>query len=159
MKKRPRDSPLLLRLQSDSVAALEGSISIVSLRLFELVLSTAVGLLVGSFLAVLVLRLPKRLPVVIARSACPQCGHELGALELVPVLSWLIQRRRCRACGGRISGFYPFMEIASALVALAAFWEMDWPEAVLACIAGWSALVVGAWAIRKWLFTETNESE
>jgi leader peptidase (prepilin peptidase)/N-methyltransferase len=119
------------------------------LLFFKLFLSVAVGLLVGSFLAVLVLRLPKRLPVVMSRSACPHCGHKLGALELIPVLSWLIQGRQCRACGGRISPFYPLMEIASALVALAAFWRMPWPEAVLACLAGWSVLALGVWAIRR----------
>jgi prepilin signal peptidase PulO-like enzyme (type II secretory pathway) len=127
-----------------------------SLLFLELFLAAVVGLLVGSFLAVLVLRLPKRLPVVVDRSACPQCGHKLGALELIPVLSWLIQRRRCRACGGRISAFYPIMEIASALVALAAFWEMPWSEAALACIAGWSVLALGASAVRTWLFRQTG---
>jgi leader peptidase (prepilin peptidase) / N-methyltransferase len=129
-----------------------------SLLFLELFLAVVVGLLVGSFVAVLVLRLPKRLPVVIDRSACPRCGHKLGALELIPVLSWLIQKRRCRACGGRISGFYPLMEIASALMALAAFWELHWPEAVLACVAGWSVLGFGAWAIRRWLFALSDPS-
>ncbi len=120
-----------------------------ALPFIGLLFSAIVGLLVGSFLAALVVRLPKRLPIVMDRSACPACGHRLGPMELIPVLSWLIQRRRCRACGGRISAFYPFMEIASALIVFVAFWQLPWLEAVIACVAGWSALAVGAWTIRK----------
>lgn len=118
-----------------------------------LTLSAIVGLLVGSFLATLVLRLPQRLPVVMDRSACPHCGHRLGPSELIPLASWLIQRRRCRACGGPISAFYPLMEILSALVALAAFGSLPWPAAFAACFGGWCALTFAAWAARKLLFS------
>ena len=115
-----------------------------------LLLSAVTGLMIGSFLAALVLRLPKGMPIVMARSACPRCGHRLRVHELVPVLSWVIQGRRCRACGGRISAFYPFMEIASAVIALAAFWWLpSFNAAALACLAGWSFLAIGAMAIRK----------
>ena len=129
-----------------------------SLSFLGLLLAFVVGLLVGSFLAALVLRLPRHLPIVMDRSACPKCGHRLGALELIPVLSWLIQRRRCRACGGRISAFYPLMEITAALIALAAFWRMPWFEAAPVCLAGWGVLAFGAWAIRKRLFGESEGS-
>jgi leader peptidase (prepilin peptidase)/N-methyltransferase len=129
-----------------------------SVSFLGLLLAPIVGLLVGSFLAALVLRLPKRLPIVMDRSACPKCGHRLGAFELIPVLSWLIQRRHCRACGGRISAFYPLMEIASALIALAAFWRMPWFEAAFACVAGWAILAFGAWVVRKRWFGESASS-
>jgi leader peptidase (prepilin peptidase)/N-methyltransferase len=115
-------------------------------------LAGVVGLLVGSFLATLVLRLPRREPVVFDRSACPQCGHNLGPTELIPVLSWLFQRRRCRSCGGRISAFYPSMEIASAVIAVGSVWWMPWPGFVAICIAGWIGLCLAAWAARRWLF-------
>src|SRR4051794_11786691 len=92
-----------------------------------LLLSAVVGLLVGSFLATAVLRIPKHQPVVVARSACPACGHLLTPRELIPVLSWVFQNARCRACGARISPFYPTMEIASALIAVAGAWWMPWP--------------------------------
>jgi prepilin signal peptidase PulO-like enzyme (type II secretory pathway) len=111
-------------------------------------LSAVIGLLVGSFLATLVLRLPKREPIVFARSACPRCGHVLGPGELIPVLSWLLQGRRCRACGVPISGFYAVMEIASALVAGAAVWFAPWPEYLVLGFAGWAALCVAAWIVR-----------
>jgi leader peptidase (prepilin peptidase)/N-methyltransferase len=111
-------------------------------------LSALIGLLVGSFLAVLVLRLPKREPIVFARSACPRCGHALGPAELIPVVSWLLQRRRCRTCGGAISAFYPAMEIASALIAAGAVWLAPWPEFVVFCLLGWAMLCAAAWGLR-----------
>jgi leader peptidase (prepilin peptidase)/N-methyltransferase len=92
----------------------------------------ALGLLVGSFLNVVIHRLPKMMeaewhqqcaelrgeeaaagPVdnlVVPRSACPACGHRIGALENVPILSWLALRGRCRGCGAPISVRYPLVE-------------------------------------------------
>ncbi|GEM_PF-3016841 len=115
-----------------------------------LILSGIIGLLVGSFLAVAVLRLPKRQPIVLARSACPSCGHLLGPSELVPVLSWVFQNRRCRTCRSRISSFYPLMEIASAAVAVIAAWRLPWPDFILGWIVGWIALCLIAWVVRTW---------
>lgn len=114
-------------------------------------LAALVGLLVGSFLATLVLRLPKHAPVIFDRSACPRCGHVLGPAELIPVLSWLLQRQRCRACGGKISAFYPAMEIASAFVAAGAAWLAPWPAFVAICLVGWAALCLVAWGVRRLL--------
>lgn len=125
-----------------------------ALAWFMLLLSVLIGLLVGSFLATAVLRLPKRQPIVVARSACPACGHFLTPLELVPVLSWVVLRARCRACGTRISAFYPGMEIASALIAVAGAWWMTWPDFVVVWFAGWTMLCLVAWLIREWLFVK-----
>jgi len=120
-----------------------------SLPLFIIVpLSGVIGLLVGSFLAVVVLRLPKREPIVFARSACPQCGHVLGPSELIPVLSWILQGRRCKSCGGTIPVFYPVMEIASALIAAGSAWLLPWPLFVAGWLAGWAVLCLAAWAVR-----------
>jgi leader peptidase (prepilin peptidase) / N-methyltransferase len=101
-----------------------------------------VGLVVGSFLGTLVLRPPKGMPVVTGRSICPACGHQLKASELIPLVSWLVQRRRCRACGRPISVFYPMMEIAGALVAALAVAFVPWPFGLAVCAAGWLLLVV-----------------
>jgi leader peptidase (prepilin peptidase)/N-methyltransferase len=111
---------------------------------FLLLMAGTIGLLVGSFLATAVLRLPKRQPVVLARSACPACGHRLGASELIPVLSWVVQKRRCRACGIGISSFYPLMEAASAAITVAAAWWIPWPGFIAAWFAGWIALCLAA---------------
>ncbi len=104
-------------------------------------IAAVVGLLVGSFLGTLVLRPPKGLPVVTGRSACPACGHRLTAIELIPLVSWAVQRRRCRACGWSIPAFYPAMELAGAAVAGGAIGLVPWPFSVAACLAGWVGLV------------------
>jgi prepilin signal peptidase PulO-like enzyme (type II secretory pathway) len=121
-----------------------------------LVLSALIGLLVGSFLATAVLRVPKRQPIVLARSACPACGHPLGPSELVPVLSWLFQKRRCRACGSSISSFYPLMEIASATIAVIAAWRIPWPGFVAVWFMGWIVLCLVAWCLRGGRFVKRS---
>lgn len=74
------------------------------------------GLLVGSFLNVVVHRVPARLSVVSPPSACPGCGSQIRARDNVPVLSWLLLRGRCRDCGTRISARYPLTELLTAIV-------------------------------------------
>lgn len=107
---------------------------------------------IGSFLGTLVLRLPKGESVIGGRSACPACGHPLGPLDLVPVVSWLLLRGRCRHCGTAVSPFYPAIELAALAVAfwagLAApedeIWEscaLGWSLLTLACIDGWKFLL------------------
>lgn len=107
-----------------------------------------VGLAVGSFLGVLVLRLPRRQPVAMARSQCAHCGHVLRPGELIPVASWLIQRRRCRCCGARLSAFYPIMELAAAAVAIGTLLVLPWPESILACLSGWVLLAAAGLGLR-----------
>jgi leader peptidase (prepilin peptidase)/N-methyltransferase len=74
------------------------------------------GLLIGSFLNVVVYRVPEGLSIVKPRSRCPKCGHELSNLDNVPVLSWLVLRGRCRSCKAPISPRYPLVELGTALV-------------------------------------------
>jgi prepilin signal peptidase PulO-like enzyme (type II secretory pathway) len=79
-----------------------------------------VGLLVGSFLNVVILRLHAGKQFAKGRSACPHCKHVLGAGELVPLVSWLVQRGRCRHCHKPISRQYPVVEaLTAALFTLA----------------------------------------
>jgi leader peptidase (prepilin peptidase)/N-methyltransferase len=78
------------------------------------------GLVFGSFLTVVVHRVPKGESVVAPRSRCPRCGARIRAWENVPVLSWLALRGRCRRCGQAISIEYPLVELATGgLFALA----------------------------------------
>jgi leader peptidase (prepilin peptidase)/N-methyltransferase len=74
------------------------------------------GLVVGSFLNVVIHRLPRGESVVRPRSHCPRCGHAISAWENVPVFSYLWLRGRCRRCGGRISLRYPAVELGTGLV-------------------------------------------
>ena len=72
------------------------------------------GLLIGSFLNVVVYRVPAGLSVVRPASACPQCGHAIRGIDNVPVVSWIVLRGACRDCGSRISARYPLVEAATA---------------------------------------------
>jgi leader peptidase (prepilin peptidase)/N-methyltransferase len=72
------------------------------------------GLLVGSFLNVVIVRVPQRQSVVRPRSRCPRCDTPLADRDNVPVLSWLVLRGRCRSCGEPISARYPLVELTTA---------------------------------------------
>jgi leader peptidase (prepilin peptidase) / N-methyltransferase len=78
------------------------------------------GLIVGSFVTVLVHRVPAGESIVAPRSRCPSCGTPITARDNVPVLSWLLLRGRCRACGVRIPVRYPLIEVATAALFAAA---------------------------------------
>jgi len=118
-------------------------------------LTGLLGLLVGSFLNVVILRLPKRLEhdwrlqarellghapadepqappdLVVTGSHCPSCKHPLSALDNVPLVSWLALRGRCRYCKTKISWQYPLVELISALASAAIAWKLGfgWPLA------------------------------
>ena len=72
------------------------------------------GLAVGSFLNVVIHRVPRKESVVKPRSRCPGCGTELAARDNIPVVSWLMLKGRCRTCGEPISPRYPVVELATA---------------------------------------------
>ena len=79
------------------------------------------GLLIGSFLNVVILRFDTGLPVSKGRSACFSCGKTLEWYELVPVLSFIFLRGRCRGCKSTISWQYPFVEMLAGLAFVLAF--------------------------------------
>jgi len=78
-------------------------------------LAGALGLALGSFLNVVVHRVPAGLSVVTPASACPACGHGIRRRDNVPVVSWLVLRARCRDCGTGISARYPLVEALTAV--------------------------------------------
>ncbi|SFK41826.1 prepilin peptidase [Lysobacter sp. cf310] len=109
-------------------------------------LAAGFGLLVGSFLNVVILRLPKRLEwqwnrdareilelpelydppppgIVVERSHCPHCKHQLSWYENIPVFSYLFLRGRCRSCKTPISPQYPLVELVTMLAVLACVWR------------------------------------
>jgi leader peptidase (prepilin peptidase)/N-methyltransferase len=79
------------------------------------------GTIFGSFLNVCIGRWPEGLSVVKPRSRCPKCGHQITASENIPIVSWLVLRGRCSACGERISIQYPIVELLVGLLWLAAY--------------------------------------
>ena len=123
------------------------------------------GLCVGSFLNVVIHRLPKMLergwqaqcaelrgesPVpepaynlVVPRSACPACGQRITALQNIPVVSWLVLRGKCAACKAPISARYPVVEILGGLLAAYAIWRFGvTPRGVAACGLLWALLAL-----------------
>jgi leader peptidase (prepilin peptidase) / N-methyltransferase len=85
----------------------------------------ALGLIFGSFLTVVIARLPRGESIVRPRSRCPACGAEIRARDNIPVVSWLLLRGRCRACGKRISAEYPLVELSTAALFAAAAAQVD----------------------------------
>jgi leader peptidase (prepilin peptidase)/N-methyltransferase len=127
--------------------------------------AAVVGLLVGSFLNVVIHRLPKMLErgwqdqcaelrgetpearprynLVVPRSACPSCGHRITAAENVPVLSWLLLRGKCSQCGTAISTRYPVVELLGGILAAGAIWRFGatW-SGLAACAFLWALLAL-----------------
>lgn len=88
-----------------------------------LVAYAVLGLLIGSFLNVVVHRVPAGLSLVSPGSACPSCGHPVRARDNVPVLSWLLLRGRCRDCDVPISARYPLVELTTGALFTAVGWR------------------------------------
>ena len=100
---------------------------------------------IGSFLGVLILRLPADAPIAWSRSRCDSCGHTLAPRDLVPLLSHLLLRGRCRTCHAAIPALHWQVEIAALLVALWAVTVDDDPLTLWAnCALGWTLLTL-AW--------------
>jgi len=123
-----------------------------------MVLAGVVGLLVGSFLNVVILRVPPMLlyrwrqdcreligadsgnapappGLVLTRSHCPHCGHAITALENIPVLSYLWLRGKCSACRKPISFRYPLVEVLTAVLTVITAWHFGWGIPGFAAIA------------------------
>lgn len=102
-------------------------------------LVTVFGMVIGSFLNVVIWRVPRGESIVSPPSACPLCGHVIRRRDNVPVLSWLILRGRCRDCRGPIAARYPLVEVGTgALFALVVFrFGLDTP---------------GVWAVPAFLY-------
>ena len=124
-----------------------------------------VGLCVGSFLNVVIHRLPKMLErgwraqseelsgkppsdeppynLITPRSQCPACGHRIGALENIPVVSFLFLRGRCSACAAPISARYPIVEVLTGTLTVAAVLRFGvTPAAAAACVLIWSLIAL-----------------
>jgi leader peptidase (prepilin peptidase)/N-methyltransferase len=126
-----------------------------------------VGLAVGSFLNVVIHRLPRMLErqwraecaefagdslapggtesynLVVPRSACPACGHGIAALENIPLLSYAVLRGKCSSCGARISPRYPLVEALCAAVTAYAAWRFGLGAAVIgAALFSWAMIAL-----------------
>lgn len=108
------------------------------------ILAGVLGLCVGSFLNVLIWRLPRGENIAKPASHCPKCGYVLKWYDNIPVLSYCLLRGRCRNCGERISFRYTAVEILNCLLWLACVWRFYacGIGAVIACCVAVSALIV-----------------
>src|SRR5216684_7371604 len=88
------------------------------------------GAMIGSFLNVVIHRLPREQSIVFPNSSCPHCHAPIRAYDNIPILSFLILRGRCRACGARISARYPAVEALTALLFAAVTWHDGWSGAL-----------------------------
>jgi leader peptidase (prepilin peptidase)/N-methyltransferase len=101
------------------------------------------GLIFGSFIAAVSVRLPREMDVVAERSRCMSCGRTLRPWELVPLLSWLALRGRCGRCRARISPRYPLIELGAGAIGLwAGLWAQDWTMAAITAALGWQLLLI-----------------
>lgn len=123
---------------------------------FFIVMCSIIGLMVGSFLNVVIHRLPKmmehewraqctelngakteptpRYNLMVPRSACPHCHHKIGALENIPVISYLLLRGKCKGCGAPISARYPVVEALCGLLSGYVAWHFGFGLAALAAL-------------------------
>src|SRR5690625_2680785 len=111
-----------------SVSELQPTLSLAGLTGIDLLLAVftfILGTLIGSFANVVIYRLPRSESVVFPGSHCPNCNRKLGPLELIPIVSWLVQRGRCRGCGARISLRYPAVELLTGSLFLLIY--LRWP--------------------------------
>lgn len=110
------------------------------------------GLVIGSFLATILIRWPKGEDAVAGRSRCDACGAVLGALDLVPILSWVVRRGRCRKCGAAIDPRHLAIELAAAMIGVVAALAHPLPLALVTAALGWWLLLVAALDLQEqWL--------
>jgi len=101
------------------------------------------GLVIGSFLNVVVYRVPRRLSVVRPGSFCPACGTPIRSSDNLPVISWIVLRAKCRQCGERISARYPAVELATGALFGALAWVLGAHWAVPGmCVFGATSLAL-----------------
>jgi leader peptidase (prepilin peptidase)/N-methyltransferase len=106
----------------------------VSKTLIRLAIAVPYGLMLGSFMTVVVSRMPRKESIVKPASHCPSCGTPVRWRDNIPVISWALLRGRCRSCGSRISVEYPLIELTTAaLVVVAVFLFSDpWRAGMIA---------------------------
>ncbi len=109
---------------------------------------------IGSFLGLLIRRLPQGSPIARGRSRCEACAATLRARDLVPILSWVMVGGRCRYCRQPLGWFYPGVELAALAIALASVLIDGGQGAWFNCLLGWWLLALGWIDLRCWLLPD-----
>jgi leader peptidase (prepilin peptidase) / N-methyltransferase len=114
-----------------------------------------VALVAGSFVGVVIDRLPDGRPLAAGRSRCAACGTALTARDLVPLASWLAARGRCRHCGAWIGWFYPAVELAALAVGVVSLAVDRGIDAWIDALFGWWLLALGWVDWRRFVLPDT----
>lgn len=102
------------------------------------------GICIGSFLNVVICRLPKNESLIKNSSHCVKCGSKIKKRDLIPVISWIFLKGKCRNCGNKISLRYPFVEILNAFLYIITFIVMDFNvKSIIICIFFSILIVIG----------------
>lgn len=103
-----------------------------------------VGIAIGSFLNVVIIRLPRQESLIKRSSHCMTCGTKIRAIDLIPVFSWLFLRGKCHNCGSKISARYPIVEALNGLLYVLTFYVLDInAKAIITCVLMSLLIVVG----------------
>jgi len=100
------------------------------------------GGIVGSFLNVVIHRIPLGQSIIFPSSACPNCKSPVKAYDNIPILGWLILRGKCRACKNRISARYPVVELLTAFLFTIVYWQIGLSPFLPVCLLFISAIVI-----------------
>ena len=110
----------------ESITGLPESFGYVSIVIF--------GVMVGSFLNVVIHRVPNEESIVFPNSACPKCGASIKTYDNIPLLSWLILRGKCRNCKNPISARYPAVELLTGLIVALVYWQIGFSAFLPVCL-------------------------
>ena len=121
----------------------DGEISPVFLAAFYIV-AFLFGISIGSFLNVVILRLPRHESLIKRSSHCMTCGAKIRAIDLIPVFSWLMLRGKCHSCGEKISPRYPIVESLNGVLYVLTFLVMDFNAgSIITCVLMSLLIVIG----------------
>lgn len=109
---------------------------------------------IGSFLSVLAVRLPRGEDVIVSRSRCRGCGRTLSAAELLPLVSWVLQKGRCRGCGAAVSPLYPVMELGALFLVVWASFVVSGAVLWATVALGWTLLALAAMDVRDFILAD-----
>ncbi len=93
-------------------------ITIIVARILIEIIFFAIGASIFSFLNVIIYRLPRRIQFTMGKSMCTSCHHELMTKDLIPIISWISLKGKCRYCGEKISARYTIVEIIGGISAV-----------------------------------------
>lgn len=112
------------------------------MEIFIYIITFILGIIIGSFLNVCIIRLPASKSIVTDPSSCPSCGTRLKPIDLIPVFSYLFLRGKCRHCKARISAFYPFIEALTGVLFILLYMAFGLSYSLIVNMAFVSILIV-----------------